>query len=549
MKGFLMNIETLKIWFSFYKNESIFSGSFEEFVTNVKKTFVETVIENNKISPSIYGIKFKGDNMYNFNHLNPFTAISLLNSFLKNSGLTKNSKILIGSDFDSVQINQIKEYFSRFLNRYKIETYVHNSTIINDFLFFESIKASGIHNGIFVSYDKDSQEFYIKFYNKKNEISIEEQRKIISDFQYIKNPIILSKSSQSTVVNLDKVIQNYSDKFLKPYLSRLETLSKKPTFNVYTIISDPQAEYILSKLLAKSGFKVHRINSAYNKNAYFEKFNFKFMKSLSLNYQRADMLIIISSAHEIKIYVWTKNKYILLTEDQLIYLFINNYYLTWKKSGILEKNKLFIPFYTSKNILKLLSTFKIPFDWNKNISRNQNILLSFTDNKFSSNIDNNLNYVNYPFIIKLCFMLYNYKINNNLFDYKYKKMIESNSNILLTSNDIKISYKNSLEILNFYHIGERIYKKIKILEINKVDNVSREQHDYLTIKFSFKKKTFYSYIFYNFKKNSIVFKNELELDNSLNKIKIYLINFIFKRISRKIVRYSKQLKKVGSDEK
>lgn len=162
-----MNIETLKIWFSFYKNESIFSGSFEEFVTNVKKTFVETVIENNKISPSIYGIKFKGDNMYNFNHLNPFTATSLLNSFLKNSGLTKNSKILIGSDFDSVQINQIKEYFSRFLNRYKIETYVHNSTIINDFLFFESIKASGIHNGIFVSYDKESQEFYIKFYNKK----------------------------------------------------------------------------------------------------------------------------------------------------------------------------------------------------------------------------------------------------------------------------------------------------------------------------------------------------------------------------------------------
>ncbi|UWV77473.1 hypothetical protein NW070_00640 [Mycoplasmopsis cynos] len=150
-----------------------------------------------------------------------------------------------------------------------------------------------------------------------------------------------------------------------------------------------------------AGFKVHKLSQIYKNLHNLNEANFNFFKAFKINSYKVDIFIFINSFNELKIYVKTKNKYVLLNEEDLIFLYINNYYLTWKKIGILNKNKIYIPFYASKNIFNLFYRFSIPYEKNEDISNN-NVLLSYSDNKFSNNLYNNLDYNNIPFIVRFC---------------------------------------------------------------------------------------------------------------------------------------------------
>ncbi|WBP84369.1 MAG5620 family putative phospho-sugar mutase [Mycoplasmopsis edwardii] len=536
-----MNGDTLKVWYNFYKNEGIYNDSFESFlqiINNDKKIYESFT---SKPEATIHGIKFKGDGMLGFNQLNFFTLIAISYIFVKNYEFQKNKKIVIGLNSNSPHELKMKDFLIKFFNRYKFQVFVHNTSIVSEFMISETTKTWDITNGILINKDPNTNNYYLKIFYKNNEISLEEQNSFIIELLNFQNMLILSKLRETSTLNIDKIITFYSEKLLRENLDKYSKLSKKPTFNVYTLISDSEKSYIINKLLVNSGFKVHKMNSLYKNSLYFDELNFRFWRSLKFNTYKADILIVLNANNELKMYVKAKNKYVLLTEDDLAYMYINDYYLSWKRDGVLNKNKIFVPFYASKNIYKLLYRYKIPFGENSEITTN-NVLMSFVDGKFSTNLNRNLDHNNIPFIIQFCFMLYNQKINNDLFYYKYKKMKESNKNVFLLSNDIKISYKNAADILTSYFVGEKIYKKYKISEINKINKINKWSHNLLTFKIANKKSFFNSYIYYSYDKKSLVIKSEMELSKELGTFKRFLSKIRFKFLVKKLVKNVKQLK-------
>ncbi|MCU9933203.1 hypothetical protein NWQ33_04915 [Mycoplasmopsis cynos] len=323
-----MNIETLKSWYSFYTNEGVYNRSFETFITEIKtnKSLYEKFIKMPKSTTS--GIKFYGDDDYGFNQINFFTLIAIIHIFNKNYDFTKNRKIIIGFSHDSPKIQKLKDFLIRFLNRNKFQVFIHNANFVSEFLINETTKTWDIKNGIYLNYDENTNKYYLKIYYNNHEISIEEQKSFIAELLHFKSNIVLGKIKEHQTLNIDKIINFYSEKLIKDNIEKLQKITKKPSFTVYTLISDAETSYILNKILVNAGFKVHKLSQIYKNLHNLNEANFNFFKAFKINSYKADIFIFINSFNELKIYVKTKNKYVLLNEEDLIFLYINNYYLT-----------------------------------------------------------------------------------------------------------------------------------------------------------------------------------------------------------------------------
>ncbi|ATO30916.1 hypothetical protein CO229_02200 [Mycoplasmopsis bovirhinis] len=534
-----MAFSTFEVWRSLYNNESICKISdFDLAMQNNQIDF------NNLVSKSqgtIYGLEFYGMDNFLLDHLNPFSLLAIFSIFLKEINNTKNKKILIATDFEITKSTNLKDLLVRYANKARFETFVHNYSQINEFLFYQTIELTGIPNGIFLSYDKGNDKYYVKLIKEKQQLSADEYEFYLNEFPKIKSLIMLSPSNQSTIINIDKIIKFYGDKFTLNHLSNQGDISQHKTLRISIITSNLLDKYILRKVLKNSGYKVIAHNLTLSNKLFFSKFELRFNK------YKTDLIIYLNQANQLKIYAWRKNRYILLREEDLVYLFINYYFLTWKNNSSLTLNSIYLPFYVSKNILNLLVNFKINYDQNSRIDLDhQNVLLSFANNRFSANLNYKLFYSNYDFILKLCYIFFNYKNNNNLFGYKYKKMLESNQNIILNSKAFNFPYLEALKIDSLFNLNEKYCKSLELIKIKKYDFKTNLQHDLLELTFTYKRQLFYIYIFYDFMQRQLVLKLETETKYNLTLTKKLINKLILKLLQHAVSQKIKELIKTES---
>ncbi|SYV97320.1 Uncharacterised protein, partial [Mycoplasmopsis edwardii] len=78
--------------------------------------------------------------MLGFNQLNFFTLIAISYIFVKNYEFQKNKKIVIGLNSNSPHELKMKDFLIKFFNRYKFQVFVHNTSVVSEFMISETTK-------------------------------------------------------------------------------------------------------------------------------------------------------------------------------------------------------------------------------------------------------------------------------------------------------------------------------------------------------------------------------------------------------------------------
>ncbi|QKT05596.1 MAG5620 family putative phospho-sugar mutase [Mycoplasma sp. OR1901] len=530
-----MNEKILKNWYSLYHNESIFYSTYEEFKNKFQEQETNGLDNLKQPKTTIYGIEFDTDNILGLNNFNLFTVLAITDIFCTN--LRKNNrKILVGKS--KYIDNKLLDSMIKIANKNSAEIFTYNTEEINEFIILNTLKGMNIKYSILLDYNPVNNKYYIKIYNSNELISLEEQNIIIESLNDFNKLLILNHNTDSTVLNIEKLFSLIDKKNIQPQLMKFKNIYKKPQFHVQTLISNKQDNYIITQMLSNVGFKVSKLQSGLSKNIINDINFYNLYKLFNTSTYKADLIIILDQNSNLNIIVRVKNSYIKLSEDELIYLYINYSFLKWKKNGEIIYKNIFLPHDVSSNILNLMNMYSISYKF-ENELKPKDVLLAYNKNKFSTSNSYNLNLENFDFIFNFCLMLYDYKINNNLFAYKYKKMLDDNSNILIKNYAYKTTLDKSILIAQKIMNEAKISKKFHFEKLEYI-NVDVPDFCYL-IKglITSKNKINIFTLTYDKSKQKMNFKVEIKHNNKwITKISNYFYN---KKLQRNLNKFIKKL--------
>ncbi|WP_416373862.1 MAG5620 family putative phospho-sugar mutase [Mycoplasmopsis felis] len=272
-----------------------------------------------------------------------------------------------------------------------------------------------------------------------------------------------------------------------------------------------------------------------NEKQKIKKYLWIYFKWLNYNLNKYDLLIYIDKFNQLSIYLKIKNKFILIKDEELTYLYINYYYLTWKQNQVLERNKIFIPHYTSSSILNLLNNFNIPYDFLNNLKTNE-VLLANQNKFFSSEIDKYLSFNNIQFVLNFCFILSSYKNNNNLLDYKFLKMKKYMNKYIVKNYSTKFEYKKNNELIHLFKSQKILNKFFYIEESINIDLNTIYDHTFLKLIIKDKNQNEYiTFLYYDFYLNNFNIKIETKRTKNIfffciQKILIFQLNKSIQKI-------------------
>ncbi|WP_416373509.1 MAG5620 family putative phospho-sugar mutase [Mycoplasmopsis felis] len=283
-----------------------------------------------------------------------YYLIILIDIYLSENINKRKKQIFLGKD-NNIDLEKII-LLKKFFNKNNIKVFEYNISYVNDFIVLNTLSDMDLDLAIYLYKNEINNKYYLKIYNKDGLLSKEKINELINKSHNFDKEIKLSENKDSIQLNIDKFLNYYINKN-NNHITKSEF--KQDVLNIKITIEDPKSEYILLNLLRKFGYLVKRNIQKFKWETKIKKYLWIYFKWLNYNLNKYDLLIYIDKFNQLSIYLKIKNKFILIKDEELTYLYINYYYLTWKQNKVLERNKIFIPHYTSSSILNLLNNFNI----------------------------------------------------------------------------------------------------------------------------------------------------------------------------------------------
>ncbi|MFV8475201.1 MAG5620 family putative phospho-sugar mutase [Mycoplasma sp. Z663] len=529
------NEHKLASWYNLYQNNNLIDFSFEHFVREIDNLFPNNSFYTRPTS-TVYGIEFNGLDQYGFGNLNIYTLLNLADIFdatnNKSGFFRKKARILFALSDESIFPSNLGQYLTSYLKEKKHFVYGFNVSQVNQFVFQAAINSLDIDYAFYLNYNSCNNKYYLQIYSGKNLISLEEQDELISQLYHWKKHFIFSNNHELITLNINKVIDSNIKKVLARYVNRENKLDYYASLSIYLMVEDNSASYILERFFNQVNIKYSKLNPMLNKDL-LSPSPIVFWRWLRTANYKADLIIILNKHNDLKLITRTKEGYVTLNDDEIAFLYINSQYLHWKQKGLLENEQIFIPMNAADFIISNLENYKIQYKFENELSNANNVLFAYGQG-FSNGLEMNLNYDNLEFLFNFCFMLLNYKENNNLFTFKYKKMTEASHFTSLNTYSVKKNANEMQEVFDYLITNPDLLGKYKIEKLRAI-NYDSNKYQYL---FNLRLKTKHNknniYVSFNKSTNQVEFKFETNIN--LYKINHFIEKWYTIYIQKKIVK-------------
>ncbi|WLP85357.1 MAG5620 family putative phospho-sugar mutase [Mycoplasma seminis] len=536
----------LSTWYNLYSNEKIIDVSFEYFIRDIDNLFPNNEFYK-RPKATIQGIEFDSLNQYGFSNLNLYTLLNVVDIFEEinkvNGFFRKKAKILFSLDDDKLYPSVLKNSLIRYFKNQKHYVYGFDVQKINQFIFQAAVDTLEFDFSIFISYNAANKKYYLQIYKGRELLNLQQQEALIDALFVNKKHFMLHTALDVIVLNVNKIIDSKIKHVVSRYLNSDNKLDYYSNLSVYLMVEDNNFEYILERFFSQVNIKYSKLNPLLNKDL-LSTSSVIFWRWLRTANYKADLIIIFDKNQNLKLVVKTKEGYVNLNNDEIAYLFINSQYLYWKQNKLLEENKLFIPLNAASFVIQTLENYKINYKYEDQIQSASNVLFAYNLG-FSNSIDCKLNYDSIEFLINFCFMLWNYKENNNLFTFKYKKMNDITKFLYLHTYQIKKDVKNTAQIFEYIQNNPSAFGKYKVAKLKAI-NYENDQVIYF-FKLELKAKHHYSEMYFTY--NKLNDQNEIKIETKtdlykLNQLieKIYIYH-IQRKIIKKYLRLANKLNK------
>ncbi|MHA3828524.1 MAG5620 family putative phospho-sugar mutase [Mycoplasma sp. Z1473D] len=517
------NEHKLTTWYNLYRNNNIIDLSFEGFVREIDNLFPNNSFYT-RPKATIYGIEFSDLGQYGFGNLNIYTLVNLIdifdNTYVSTGIFRKKARVLFATDNDANYPEVLRNYFISYLRDKKHLVYGFNVPQVNKFVFQSAIDSLDIDYAIYLKYNSASNKYYLQIHSGKNILSIEEQEKLINELYTWKKHFIFSNKNDVITLNINKVIDSNIKNVLSRYVNRENKLDYYSTLSVYLMVEDEGSAYILERFFNQVNIKYSKLNPMMNKDLLSQS-PIVFWRWLRTANYKADLIIILDKQGDLKLITKTKEGYVTLNDDEIAFLYINSQYLYWKQKDYLQNEQIFIPMNAADFIISNLENYKISYKFENEISDANNVLFAYGQG-FSNNLDMNLNFDNLEFLFNFCFMLLNYKENNNLFTFKYKKMTEASHFTSLNIYNLKKTKEDMQMLFEFLLENPDALGKYKIEKMRAINYQNNKYIYLINLRLKSKHNKSNIYISYNMLNNQIEFKFETV-------VSLYKINFWIKK--------------------
>ncbi|MFV8468288.1 MAG5620 family putative phospho-sugar mutase [Mycoplasma sp. VS292A] len=529
------NEHKLASWYNLYQNNNLIDFSFEHFVREIDNLFPNNSFYTRPNS-TVYGIEFNSLDQYGFGNLNIYTLLNLADIFEtthNKSGLfRKKARILFATSEESIFPANLGQYLTSYLKDKKHFVYGFNVSQVNQFVFQAAINSLDIDYAFYLNFNPCNNKYYLQIYSGKGLISLEEQEELITQLYQWKKHFIFPNNHELITLNINKVIDSNIKKVLARYVNRENKLDYYASLSVYLMVEDDSASYILERFFNQVNIKYSKLNPMLNKDL-LSPSPIVFWRWLRTANYKADLIIILNKHNDLKLITRTKEGYVTLNDDEIAFLYINSQYLHWKQKGLLENEQIFIPMNAADFIISNLENYKIQYKFENELSNANNVLFAYGQG-FSNSLEMNLNYDNLEFLFNFCFMLLNYKENNNLFTFKYKKMTEASHFTSLNTYSVKKSVTEMQVLFDYLIANPDVLGKYKIEKLRAI-NYDSNKYQYL---FNLRLKTKHNknniYVSFNKSTNQVEFKFETNIN--LYKINHFIEKWYTIYIQKKIVK-------------
>ncbi|MFV8468805.1 MAG5620 family putative phospho-sugar mutase [Mycoplasma sp. MV126] len=529
------NEHKLASWYNLYQNNNLIDFSFEHFVREIDNLFPNNSFYTRPNS-TVYGIEFNSLDQYGFGNLNIYTLLNLADIFEtthNKSGLfRKKARILFATSEESIFPANLGQYLTSYLKDKKHFVYGFNVSQVNQFVFQAAINSLDIDYAFYLNFNPCNNKYYLQIYSGKGLISLDEQEELITQLYQWKKHFIFPNNHELITLNINKVIDSNIKKVLARYVNRENKLDYYASLSVYLMVEDDSASYILERFFNQVNIKYSKLNPMLNKDL-LSPSPIVFWRWLRTANYKADLIIILNKHNDLKLITRTKEGYVTLNDDEIAFLYINSQYLHWKQKGLLENEQIFIPMNAADFIISNLENYKIQYKFENELSNANNVLFAYGQG-FSNSLEMNLNYDNLEFLFNFCFMLLNYKENNNLFTFKYKKMTEASHFTSLNTYSVKKNIAEMQVLFDYLIANPDVLGKYKIEKLRAI-NYDSNKYQYL---FNLRLKTKHNknniYVSFNKSTNQVEFKFETNIN--LYKINHFIEKWYTIYIQKKIVK-------------
>ncbi|MFV8476736.1 MAG5620 family putative phospho-sugar mutase [Mycoplasma sp. BRA290] len=529
------NEHKLASWYNLYQNNNLIDFSFEHFVREIDNLFPNNSFYTRPNS-TVYGIEFNSLDQYGFGNLNIYTLLNLADIFEtthNKSGLfRKKARILFATSEESIFPANLGQYLTSYLKDKKHFVYGFNVSQVNQFVFQAAINSLDIDYAFYLNFNPCNNKYYLQIYSGKGLISLDEQEELITQLYQWKKHFIFPNNHELITLNINKVIDSNIKKVLARYVNRENKLDYYASLSVYLMVEDDSASYILERFFNQVNIKYSKLNPMLNKDL-LSPSPIVFWRWLRTANYKADLIIILNKHNDLKLITRTKEGYVTLNDDEIAFLYINSQYLHWKQKGLLENEQIFIPMNAADFIISNLENYKIQYKFENELSNANNVLFAYGQG-FSNSLEMNLNYDNLEFLFNFCFMLLNYKENNNLFTFKYKKMTEASHFTSLNTYSVKKNVAEMQVLFDYLIANPDVLGKYKIEKLRAI-NYDSNKYQYL---FNLRLKTKHNknniYVSFNKSTNQVEFKFETNIN--LYKINHFIEKWYTIYIQKKIVK-------------
>ncbi|WP_416755180.1 MAG5620 family putative phospho-sugar mutase [Mycoplasma sp. VS42A] len=529
------NEHKLASWYNLYQNNNLIDFSFEHFVREIDNLFPDNSFYTRPNS-TVYGIEFNSLDQYGFGNLNIYTLLNLADIFEtthNKSGLfRKKARILFATSEESIFPANLGQYLTSYLKDKKHFVYGFNVSQVNQFVFQAAINSLDIDYAFYLNFNPCNNKYYLQIYSGKGLISLDEQEELITQLYQWKKHFIFPNNHELITLNINKVIDSNIKKVLARYVNRENKLDYYASLSVYLMVEDDSASYILERFFNQVNIKYSKLNPMLNKDL-LSPSPIVFWRWLRTANYKADLIIILNKHNDLKLITRTKEGYVTLNDDEIAFLYINSQYLHWKQKGLLENEQIFIPMNAADFIISNLENYKIQYKFENELSNANNVLFAYGQG-FSNSLEMNLNYDNLEFLFNFCFMLLNYKENNNLFTFKYKKMTEASHFTSLNTYSVKKNVAEMQVLFDYLIANPDVLGKYKIEKLRAI-NYDSNKYQYL---FNLRLKTKHNknniYVSFNKSTNQVEFKFETNIN--LYKINHFIEKWYTIYIQKKIVK-------------
>ncbi|MFV8499556.1 MAG5620 family putative phospho-sugar mutase [Mycoplasma sp. VS424B] len=529
------NEHKLASWYNLYQNNNLIDFSFEHFVREIDNLFPNNSFYTRPNS-TVYGIEFNSLDQYGFGNLNIYTLLNLADIFdatHNKSGLfRKKARILFATSDESIFPANLGQYLTSYLKDKKHFVYGFNVSQINQFVFQAAINSLDIDYAFYLNFNPCNNKYYLQIYSGKGLISLDEQEELITQLYQWKKHFIFPNNHELITLNINKVIDSNIKKVLARYVNRENKLDYYASLSVYLMVEDDSASYILERFFNQVNIKYSKLNPMLNKDL-LSPSPIVFWRWLRTANYKADLIIILNKYNDLKLITRTKEGYVTLNDDEIAFLYINSQYLYWKQKGLLENEQIFIPMNAADFIISNLENYKIQYKFENELSNANNVLFAYGQG-FSNSLEMNLNYDNLEFLFNFCFMLLNYKENNNLFTFKYKKMTEASHFTSLNTYSAKKNVAEMQVLFDYLIANPDALGKYKIEKLRAI-NYDSNKYQYL---FNLRLKTKHNKnnIYVSLKKSTNQVEFKFETNINLYKINHFIEKWYTIYIQKKIVK-------------